>query len=116
MKTRKCCFKLFKKPPKTFEVSTQVEEDPLMEDIRKQRQTIDGLNLKLKIYMRDVDNMNKSISAISKEKIELRKRISGLEPLNDEIIVLREQIKSNLVTLTERKKVFVIQYNKIDHS
>jgi len=45
----------------------------MQEKLKEQQQNIDGLNLKLRIYTRDVENLNKSIGAISKEKIELRK-------------------------------------------
>lgn len=53
--------------------------------MKEKNKIIDGLKLKVEIYRRDIENVNKSITTMRGEKIDLRRKISNLECLHDEI-------------------------------
>lgn len=107
LKTRKCCFKLFKKPPQVVEISTQIEVDPLTLKLENRDKTIKYLNVKVDNLKREIENVNKSITIITEEKTELKKKVYNLESLYDVIDELKTQIKGHLEILKERKTVIL---------
>lgn len=97
-KTQKCCFKLFKKPPKMASCETQTEEDAVKLELQKQTLLVDNLNFKIQIYARDVDNLHKKIGVISREKNDLKRRIDTLESLISNMDLELNQSKESYQT------------------